>query len=755
MSPPPPPPDRPPSRGKKKKSSFRRNHDKQREADILSSLPTPQSTSNGEQQGGVTVAEFRQRQQQQQDKASIRRGKARRHPPNHMQQQLTQGEEDNGSYTEVSVAQQQQQQVVDTIPADHPSSSIVQTLRTCTICHRTLPRAQFSERDRYTIHESLATGAVCRTCSMTISAVRLKGMPNTEQLLMAYAERGEQMASMIANGAVSGFLDSGSLGAGPQQHYNNSGEEAMVIRQNSNTESFEMYKGNPVGSVAPSSSNRTVVSTMGMPSQQTFPDVNVAFSGQQYGGGEDDRPANIADCKYIDALLRLPSYLNLNAYGIFLSSADVSISMATLEAVRLYGTLEEAYFIPHDTEGLPAKTRKSNPRSVLPTEQHVVEDEAVNPKSIVCLVLGEGRTPRTAILAAQHYGWTSYAIDPSLSEGWDGYHDDIPGFTGYSGTVADFVENTEDSIIEIQNQSVKHLVIIGIQKQKDQLRLKGNGNIMEIRSRYNDVPTTLVSISPVRKATLAPKRRSGQHMSKLEKDIGYDPNCSYIDSGVFSECRLIEVWNFHNADDEEGSESDYDSYYDENSEHGEVEGQHSQGDQYRDWPAQSHDESLKVSKRTKAVHATKPSNRHEHEYDDGAIEHAIGSEGIDDDVWGKALAKHNEQEQEKLAAQYEELYMNDVSPIKMEELERTTSETAINEQSQGQAAAHEYSSRQEQSHSEEEEEAHDDMIAWSDDKLDWSDDMVADLPTGTSDTPRKSQPWHKRDTYNSSFDTYE
>jgi hypothetical protein len=104
---------------------------------------------------------------------------------------------------------------------------------------------------------------------------------------------------------------------------------------------------------------------------------------------------------------------------------------------------------------------------------------------------------------------------------------------------------------------VNHLVIIGVQMTKDQMRLRGQSNINEIRARYNDIPTTLVSMSPLRKATLAPKRRDGQCGSKLEKDVGYEPNCSYIDEGVFSVCRLVEVWNFHNEDNgsdgEEGS----------------------------------------------------------------------------------------------------------------------------------------------------------------------------------------------------------
>jgi hypothetical protein len=754
MASPPPPPDRS-SREKKKKnkkkssssSSSRRkhHHDKAQQSsrESASSSTTSLDDEHHHQEGegaGVTVAEFRQQQQHQQDKASNRKGNNRKN--NHMQ--LTQGDNDSGDNSIITQQQQSKQQVVDTIPADHPSSSIIQTLRTCTLCHRTLPRAQFSERDRYTIHESLATGAICRTCSMTIAAVRLKGVPNTEQLLMAYAERGEMMASMIEQGGgVSGGNAVNRLPynnvAGYLEGNNNSGEE-MILRQNSDNggNDTSVYKGAPVGSVNLSSgmsSNRTV-GTMGMmPSTQTFTDVNSAFSGQQYGGGEEDRPANVADCKYIDALLRLPSYLNLNAYGIFQSCEDVSISMATLEAVRLYGTVDESFFIPHDTEGLPAKSRRSNPRSILPTElNNHIEDESSSPKSIVCLVLGEGRTPRTAILAAQHYGWTTYSIDPSLSEGWDGYHDDIRGFTGYSGSISDFVESTADSMIEIQNQSVKHLVIIGIQKQKDELRLKGKGNIMEIRSRYNDVPTTLVSVSPVRKATLAPKRRDGQHLSKLEKDIGYEPNCSYIDSGVFSECRLIEVYNFHNADE---SGSEYDSYDDdgydddEHNEQGVGNQEEEPSGDYRDWPTkeQGRTDSLRLLKRTKDGNEDMVYGQE----DDHAIK---GDEGVDNDIWGKALAKHNDQEQRRFVDQFEEL-------------ERTKSE-AVRHKEEEEAA----SSRPEQF---QDEETHDDLIAWSDDKLNfgWSEDNISDLPK-ISRPPKKSQPWHKKDSASiDSFGSYD
>ncbi len=67
---------------------------------------------------------------------------------------------------------------------------------------------------------------------------------------------------------------------------------------------------------------------------------------------------------------------------------------------------------------------------------------------------------------------------------------------------------------------------------------------------YDDVPTTLVSLSPVRGATLAPQEAEMRfHSNRLQKDLGYAPNCWYVDEGVFSECREVKVWNFHNAED--------------------------------------------------------------------------------------------------------------------------------------------------------------------------------------------------------------
>ena len=68
------------------------------------------------------------------------------------------------------------QPTIDVVASDHPSSSFIQTHRTCTVCHRTLCRSQFSERDRYLVHLSIGPGAVCRTCSMTGEYILFYGM---------------------------------------------------------------------------------------------------------------------------------------------------------------------------------------------------------------------------------------------------------------------------------------------------------------------------------------------------------------------------------------------------------------------------------------------------------------------------------------------------------------------------------------------------------------------------------------------------
>lgn len=107
----------------------------------------------------VTVSSFLSHQKSmQKEQESYRTNSA------HNAMLLTNGEDDyETNHSPIS----SRSPMIDIVPSDHPSSSIIQTHRTCTVCHRTLSRSQFSDRDRYLVHLSLGPGAVCRTCSMT------------------------------------------------------------------------------------------------------------------------------------------------------------------------------------------------------------------------------------------------------------------------------------------------------------------------------------------------------------------------------------------------------------------------------------------------------------------------------------------------------------------------------------------------------------------------------------------------------------
>ena len=283
---------------------------------------------------------------------------------------------------------------------------------------------------------------------MTVCAVRLKSMPGTERLLLEYVQRGLAQGLLAVEGGdgngsgnIAGYLESDG-GRGGENN-------AMIVRHDTIGSSASGITGGELTIFgAPSNGSggnnvnygATVNNNINGSNIMGMNNVNAPFSGHSYSHSDADRPTHVADCKYIDALLQMPCYLNLNAFGLFTSSRDVSVSLAALEAVRVYGTLGEGYFIPHDCDGMPVI--KGDDRGGKKSKRNN-NGPRVNPASTALLVLNEGPTPRTTILASQHYGWQTFAIDPSLSEEWDGYHNDIPNFTGYSGTISDFMDSAD------------------------------------------------------------------------------------------------------------------------------------------------------------------------------------------------------------------------------------------------------------------------------------------------------------------------
>jgi len=447
---------------------------------------------------------------------------------------------------------------------DHPTSSsdTIRTHRTCGLCERLLPRSQFSmsAANAGIVHVALSPGSVtCRTCTMTVCAVQLKCLPTLNTMLDGYAQRGMAMLTTGVNGGYNNNMQQ------QQQLINGPSPPIAGLLQASNLSSSELTTTTGASALVISEREGN---NYNITQHQMMADVNTVFEGNTVHRSSldsSDRPSNVADCKYIDILLCMPSYLNLSAFGIFKTSSEISISVAAIEAVRLYGTLlggggdnsigGRGFFVPHDCDGKPIKKKVNN------------KTTADDPRSVVCLVIGEGPIPRTAILASTHYGWTTVAIDPSLSSQWTGRQVDVPDFIGYAGALQNFMKidrrkNGGDARFGYprDNVPIRHLVIITIQPTDKchPIRMTGTGHINEVRSLYDDAPTTVISLSPILGTVnpLAPpgaaERKKYLHEKNgLERDLRYAPNCFYVDNGIFSDCREIKVWNFHNIDDDD------------------------------------------------------------------------------------------------------------------------------------------------------------------------------------------------------------
>lgn len=179
------------------------------------------------------------------------------------------------------------------------------------------------------------------------------------------------------------------------------------------------------------------------------------------------------------------------ALSVFTSAKDVSESMAALQAASQHGVI-------------PKNDKSSR---------------------VKCLCIGDGSTPRTAVLACFTKKWDCVSIDPALKADWNGEQPKgVRGLVGFSGTIEDFV----NSYTERHNERYDCLVLLCVHSHA---RLIGSASIDNIQMMYNNIPTTLVSIP------CCPKFRS-------HSDVGRGPDKQYEDDCMFSACRKVEVWNF-------------------------------------------------------------------------------------------------------------------------------------------------------------------------------------------------------------------
>mmetsp|Transcript_11626 Transcript_11626/g.17597 ORF Transcript_11626/g.17597 Transcript_11626/m.17597 type:complete len:213 (+) Transcript_11626:416-1054(+) len=199
--------------------------------------------------------------------------------------------------------------------------------------------------------------------------------------------------------------------------------------------------------------------------------------------------------------------------------------MAAIQAACEHGAWKED--AKNSKEGSGSETRRNKGR-------------------VMCLCIGDGSTPRTAVLACYLRGWECVSIDPALHEEWRGVSPKgVRGLTGYGGTLEEYLTTTTTtrSVERERNghgatatatTAYDHLILLCVHSHA---RLIDEASVPNIAARYNgdgernSPTTTLVSLP------CCPGFRS-------QKDVGRVPDVCYEDDCVFSACRRVEVWRF-------------------------------------------------------------------------------------------------------------------------------------------------------------------------------------------------------------------
>lgn len=180
------------------------------------------------------------------------------------------------------------------------------------------------------------------------------------------------------------------------------------------------------------------------------------------------------------------------------------------------------------------------------------ESGASEPLNILCLVLGEGSFPRTAILAAICQGWVAVAIDENLHPEWRGIRDEITNssatagkYFGFKGSMKDFLVNGQRIIKANMSDShyFHHIIMIGIESQNNLRPLHGVGGLFgvaDLRELYDKAPVTVVSLSS-EDSTFSDGSSGCQNMSR---PFSSEPKFSFVDTNTSSSFRQFDVWRF-------------------------------------------------------------------------------------------------------------------------------------------------------------------------------------------------------------------
>ena len=148
---------------------------------------------------------------------------------------------------------------------------------------------------------------------------------------------------------------------------------------------------------------------------------------------------------------------------------------------------------------------------------------------VLCIVIGDGNTPRTATLLSYLTQWTSVSVDPEMGEEWVGASPKgVQRLHGVRGTFEDWVVGTGPAAIDVSH--FKHLLLLSVHSHN---RFTGAAAIGAIRKSMGvqHLPCCLVSVPCC-------------HRFGPRKDIGRTADHIYEDLAIFSACRQVSVWKW-------------------------------------------------------------------------------------------------------------------------------------------------------------------------------------------------------------------
>jgi hypothetical protein len=114
---------------------------------------------------------------------------------------------------------------------------------------------------------------------------------------------------------------------------------------------------------------------------------------------------------------------------------------------------------------------------------------------VACLCIGDGSTPRTAVLACFLKGRDCVSIDPALRDEWHGAEPrGVRGLVGYGGTLEDFLDDgcgAAAVATAVRKKRCDHLLLLCVHSHA---RLVGRASVASMTARFGGVPASLVSL---------------------------------------------------------------------------------------------------------------------------------------------------------------------------------------------------------------------------------------------------------------------